>query len=161
MCEDGLSTPIPAATYKFLKWLGVDVYVAKATGTYFVMPKWTGGMRPGRTTMDIYKLFDARELADMDVETVKKRTEEALLFDAYREQEQMQVTYKHNDDLQGLENVLYMCPIVKVNLPSVCVIKVPLSAATAAMSRLVTAMVSYITKRGLVLRFAMYPTGAG
>lgn len=110
MCEDGLSTPIPAATYKFLKWLGVDVYVAKATGTYFVMPKWTGGMRPGRTTMDIYKLFDARELADMDVETVKERTEEALLFDAYREQEQMKVAYKRNDDLQGLENVLYMCP---------------------------------------------------
>jgi len=25
MCEDGLSTPIPAATYKFLKWLGADV----------------------------------------------------------------------------------------------------------------------------------------
>lgn len=28
MCEDGISTPIPAETFKFLKWLGVDVYVS-------------------------------------------------------------------------------------------------------------------------------------
>ena len=57
MCEDGMSTPIPAATYKFLKWLGVDVYVARTQGTYFVMPKWSKKMRPGRTYIDIYKLF--------------------------------------------------------------------------------------------------------
>lgn len=116
MCEDGLSTPIPAATYKFLKWLGVDVYVARATGTYFVMPKWTGGIRPGRTTMDIYKLFSAEELAQLDVQTVKRRAEEALLFDAYREQEQMQVAYRGNNDLRGLENVLHMCPHCKAEM---------------------------------------------
>jgi hypothetical protein len=29
MCEDGLSTPIPKATYKFLKWMNVDVYMAR------------------------------------------------------------------------------------------------------------------------------------
>ena len=40
MCEDGLSTPLPSATYKFLKWLDADVYVAKTSGTYFVMPNW-------------------------------------------------------------------------------------------------------------------------
>lgn len=113
MCEDGLSTPIPGATYKFLKWLDADVYVARATGSYFVMPKWTDGMRPGRTYMDIYKLFDKNELASMDVEEVRRRTDDALLFDAYREQEQTKVAYKGNDSVQGLENVLYMCPHCK------------------------------------------------
>ena len=39
MCEDGLSTPIPKATYKFLKWMNVDVYMARTEGSYFVMPK--------------------------------------------------------------------------------------------------------------------------
>ena len=110
MCEDGLSTPIPAATYKFLKWLKADVYVAKASGTYFVMPKWAKGIHPGRTYMDIYKLFDAAELAQMDLNEVKRRTDEAMLFDAYREQEQLQADYKNGDDLQGLEHVLYVCP---------------------------------------------------
>lgn len=110
MCEDGLSTPIPAATYKFLKWLGADVYVARTTGSYFVMPKWAKGLRPGRTEIDIYKLFSKEELQELDVETVRQRTDDALLFDAYREQEKCLFKYKNNTDLQGLENVLYMCP---------------------------------------------------
>lgn len=110
MCEDGLSTPIPVATYKFLKWLGVDVYVARCQGSYFVMPKWTKGMRPGQTTMDIYKLFSKEELAELDLETVKQKTDEALLFDAYREQDANPRKYAKINDIRGLEQVLYQCP---------------------------------------------------
>lgn len=110
MCEDGLSTPIPAATYKFLKWLKADVYMAKTQGSYFVMPKWTKGFRPGRTYMDVYKLFSKEELAEMDLEQIREKTDAALLFDAYREQEQIQAVYKKGDNLQGLEHVLYKCP---------------------------------------------------
>ncbi len=113
MCEDGLSTPIPAATYKFLKWLETDVYVARTSGSYFVMPKWTKGLRPGRTYMDIYKLFDKDTLATMELDEVQRRTDEAILFDAYREQEEHQVKYKNNAVIDGLENVLYMCPHCK------------------------------------------------
>ena len=110
MCEDGLSTPIPAATYKFLQWLGVDVYVARTTGTYFSMPKWAKGLRIGRTHLDVYRLFTKEELAAADLQTVKDKTNDALLFDAYREQEDLRVKYSQNDNLEGLENVLYMCP---------------------------------------------------
>lgn len=110
MCEDGLSTPIPAATYKLFQWLGVDVYMAKTCGTYFAMPKWASGFRPGRTTLDVYKLFDKEELAELDLDAIRQRTEEALLFDAYREQEQLLVKYKNGRNLQGLQNVLYACP---------------------------------------------------
>lgn len=110
MCEDGLSTPIPSATYKFLQWLGADVYVARATGSYFVMPKWKGGMHPGRTYLDIYRLFSKEELAEMTEEEIKQKTDEALLFDAYREQEQTLVKYHQTHRIEGLENVLYACP---------------------------------------------------
>ena len=110
MCEDGLSTPIPAATYKFLKWLGVDVYVARTQGTYFVMPKWSKKLRPGRTYMDIYRLFTKEELAEMDLRQIQEATDRALLYDAYAEQETLMVKYKHNQNIQGLENVLYQCP---------------------------------------------------
>lgn len=110
MCEDGLSTPIPRATYKFLKWLGADVYVARSTGSYFVMPKWTSGMRSGKTFVDIYKLFSKDELKKLGVSEIKKATEKALLFDAYAEQEEHLVKYKDGDNLEGLENVLYECP---------------------------------------------------
>lgn len=110
MCEDGLPTPVPAATYKFLKWLGVDVYVARTTGTYFVMPKWGRGMRSGKTFLDVYKLISAEELAHMDVDTVREKVDQALSFDAYRDQEEMLVRYHRGDDIRGLENVLYTCP---------------------------------------------------
>jgi hypothetical protein len=110
MCEDGISTPVPAATYKVLKWLKADVYVARTSGTYFAMPKWAKGLRPGRTYLDVYKLFSKEELETLDVDVIKEKTDEAILFDAYREQEELLVKYKGSDNIQGLENVLYMCP---------------------------------------------------
>ena len=113
MCEDGLSTPIPTATYQFLRWLRTDVYVARTSGTYFAMPKWTSGMRAGRTYLDIYQLVSKEELEAADLETVKQKTDEALDFDAYREQEKLLVKYQKNDDIEGLENVLYVCPHCK------------------------------------------------
>lgn len=113
MCEDGLSTPIPAATYKFLKWLKADVYVARTSGTYFAMPKWADEIRPGKTYLDIYKLFDKDELEHMELDEVKEKTNEALLFDAYREQETFMAKFRNNDVIDGLENVLYMCPRCK------------------------------------------------
>ena len=110
MCEDGHSTPIPAATYEFLKWLNTDVYVAKTIGTYFSMPKWAKGIRVGRTFIDIYKLFDRDDLHDMPLDEVKAKTSEALDFDAYLEQENLKIKYRKNDNIKGLENVLYVCP---------------------------------------------------
>ena len=110
MCEDGRSTPIPVATYEFLKWLKTDIYMAKTSGTYFSMPKWSSGIRRGTTFMDIYKLFDKEDIAEMDIFDIKDKTDKALEFDAYREQEILHIRYTHNDHIDGLENVLYMCP---------------------------------------------------
>ena len=110
MCEDGLSTPIPHATYKFLKWLKVDIYVAKVSGTYFAMPKWAKGLRPGKTFIDVYQLFSKEALAKADIETIRHKTTQALLFDAYREQEEHSVAYLGNQNIEGLEHVLYQCP---------------------------------------------------
>ena len=110
MCEDGLSTPIPQGTYKFLKWLKADVYMARSYGSYFVMPKWAKGFRPGRTYIDVYKLFSKEELSDISPEELKERTDRALLFDAYKDQENRPVKYKKCDNIEGLEQVLYKCP---------------------------------------------------
>ena len=113
MCEDGKSTTIPKGTYKFIKWLNADVYIAKVSGTYMAMPKWGSGIRKGKTTIDVYKLFSKEELAELEVETVKERAEEALWFDAYREQEELKGVYGKKVNIQNLEHVLYMCPHCK------------------------------------------------
>lgn len=110
MCEDGVSTPIPEATYKFIKWLDADVYAAHTTGTYFCKPKWTTGIRSGRTYLDIYKLLTKEALEKMTVGEVRAIVEEALLFNAYEDQERLLIKYKNCDNIEGLENVLYQCP---------------------------------------------------
>ena len=113
MCEDGLSTPIPVATYKFLQWLRADIYMAKTYGTYFAMPKWSKKKRPGRTLLEVYKLFDKDEIRDMSLDEIKERTDKALLFDAYREQEELKIKYRGAENIEGLEKVLYICPHCK------------------------------------------------
>ncbi len=114
MSDDGTPTPMPVATYKFLQWLGADVYMAKNIGTYFSMPKWRkGGIRTGKTYTDIYKLFDKEELDLLDISEIERKTDEALYFDAYKEQEQYLIKYKNGHNIEGLENVLYICPHCK------------------------------------------------
>lgn len=110
MSEDGLSTPFPSSTYKFLQWLDADVYAARTSGTYFCTPKWSGKIRPGRTYMDIHKIIDKSELAKMSPEEIQERVDGALMFDAYREQEKHMIKYAGGDNVEGLENVLYICP---------------------------------------------------
>ena len=110
MCEDGLSTPVPKATYKFLKWMNVDVYMARTEGSYFVMPKWSKKLRPGKTQMDISLLFAKEELGKLGLEEIQKRTDAVLLYDAYRDQEQHPYHYAGCEDIRGLEHVLYQCP---------------------------------------------------
>ncbi len=110
MCEDGLPTPLPVATHRFLSWLGVDVYVAKTYGAYFVKPKWAKKFRRGRTYVDIYRLFTAEELKNGTTEQIEDAVTAALDFDAYREQDKLRVHYKHGGNIEGLEKVLYRCP---------------------------------------------------
>ena len=113
MCEDGLSTPIPDSTYAFLKWLDTDVYAARVYGTYFCTPKWSKKIRTGKTFLDIYKIIDQQELCEMTVEQIKEKIDNALLFDAYREQERLKIKYSNGNNIEGLENVLYICPHCK------------------------------------------------
>ena len=113
MSENGLPTPIPEDTYEFLRWLDADVYAAKISGTYFCTPKWSGKTRRGRTYLDVYKLFDKEALHGMEPWQIKEAVDGALYFDAYREQEKNMVKYTGGDNIEGLENVLYICPNCK------------------------------------------------
>ena len=70
-------------------------------------------MRRGRTYLDVFKLIDKNELKDMTTEQIRNKVSEALFFDAYREQETNMIKYKGGDNIEGLENVLYICPNCK------------------------------------------------
>lgn len=110
MPENGLSTAIPPATYKFLKWMNADIYVARITGSYFVNRKWGKGFSKGRTYIDTYKLFTKENIKDLSEEEIKQKVDDALIFDAYSEQEKMLSKFSKGNNVIGLEKVLYECP---------------------------------------------------
>lgn len=107
----GSNTELPEATGKFLKLLKTDVYVAKISGVYLSRPKWSSIKRRGATEVDAFKLFSADELKKMSHEEVYHITDEALKFDEYEWQEDHLIRFKNGNNVVGMENVLYDCPI--------------------------------------------------
>ena len=111
MTESGASTPIPIATAKVLKWFKADIYVSRVSGTYLTNPKWAKVKRRGQITIDLYKLASCEEFAALSDEEAAALVEEHLSFDAYRQNEEKKVYYKNGDNVEGLEHVLYKCPV--------------------------------------------------
>ncbi len=111
MSESGASTPIPIATAKVLKWFNADIYVSRVNGTYLTNPKWAKVKRRGEITIEVYKLASAKEFAALSDDEAARIVEEHLSFDAYRHNERKKIFYKNGDNVQGLEDVLYKCPV--------------------------------------------------
>lgn len=110
MTDNGITTPIPKSTGKFIKWLNVDVYVAYTKGSYLTNPKWGKGLRKGKIELSITKLLNKKQLNDYSPEAMQSLICEKLHYDAYQNQEKAMVKYKNGNNIQGLENVLYWCP---------------------------------------------------
>lgn len=110
MTESGMSTPIPTATGKSLKWFDADVYMAKVSGTYLSQPKWSKKLRRGKVSLDLYRLATREELAAMSTEEINALVEQHMAFDAYRYNDAQRIPYENGDHIEGLENVLYQCP---------------------------------------------------
>ncbi len=111
MPENGICTPIPKATGKALKWLNQDVYLAKSNGSYLTNPKWSSKWRKGKTTLKVEKFIAKEELSNITSEEIQEKVEEALYFDAYKSNDVEKVPFKNGDNVVGLENVLYKCPL--------------------------------------------------
>lgn len=110
MSENGVSTAIPKASGKLLKWLDSDVYVAYISGTYLTSPKWSNVRRKGKVKLSITKLLSAEEIKEADVDYISKLVDERLMYNAYKTQDKERIVYKQGDNVEGLENVLYKCP---------------------------------------------------
>ena len=110
MTEQGVSTPIPESTGKFVKWMDQDVYVAKIRGTYLSKPKWSKTWRKGKSTLEVYKLIDKEDLKNLTSEQVYALVEKELGFNAYQDQEQNMIKFKNGDNVVGLDGILYKCP---------------------------------------------------
>ncbi|MBR2324268.1 MAG: 1-acyl-sn-glycerol-3-phosphate acyltransferase [Clostridia bacterium] len=110
MSENGITTPIPLSTGKTLKWLDADIYVAKISGTYLSNPKWSKIRRKGRVDLSITKLISSEEAKQISNEKMQEMVENALYFDAYKDNDIKKVHFTNGDNIEGLEHVIYRCP---------------------------------------------------
>lgn len=106
--ECGEGGDIPLATAKLLKWLNVDVYVAKTKGSYMCFPKWAKNKRKGKIDVTFSKLVSKEDLKNYETNDLQQLVEKMLAFNEYEDNKGRK--YKGKKLAEGLENLTYVCP---------------------------------------------------
>lgn len=106
---------IQDSTYEFIRKSGVAVYTVRINGDYFAGPKWGDGIRKGSfVELELSPLFAAGETKELTAAEVKERVEAVLTYDEFAWlAEHPEISYRRKTLAEGLENILYMCPVCK------------------------------------------------
>ena len=107
----GCLEAITASTGKLLKSLNVPVILAKIDGAYLSYPKWATNIRRGRVEITYQEVFSVDDLKRYTVEEIDTKLYSALDYDDFKWQEQNRVFYKGKKFAEGLEHILYICPV--------------------------------------------------
>lgn len=109
----GHTLPITDGTAELIKKLGVDVYVWRAKGGYLSFPKWRekGDDRRGKIKTSVELLMTAQDTQQMDIEKIRELASEAIFNDD--ELSMQGIEYKSKTMAQGVDKILYKCPICK------------------------------------------------
>lgn len=102
---------ITEATPKFLKKLNLPLVFVNIKGAYLTKPKWASNFRRGKIDVTyelMYENFDLNQLSD---EELLNTVIEKLSYDDFAWQEENKVYYKGKKFANGLENILYHCPV--------------------------------------------------
>ena len=113
MTENGLSTDPGISIAKFLKFLKTDVYVCYTEGSYLTQPKWSKVRRKGQITIDVHKLIFKEELETISNDELYQLVRNNIDYNSYENQKKNMIPYKHGNNVEGLEYVLYQCPKCK------------------------------------------------
>ena len=107
----GQTEDVPQTTAKFLKKLGLPVYVMHFDGSYMAKPKWAKGLRKGVVEINCFELFNAEQLAAATPDEINAKMRQAIYYDDFEWiKTRPDVKYKCKNMAEGLENILYKCP---------------------------------------------------
>ncbi|MGD9605478.1 MAG: VTT domain-containing protein [Bacilli bacterium] len=107
----GTLEDITSATGKLLKNLDMDVIYAQISGSYFTFPKWSNVSRRGKVEIKYSLMFSKEELLAMTVEEIDQKLYNTMDYDEYAWQAVNHVPYYSKKFAEGLEHILYICPI--------------------------------------------------
>ncbi|MDD2421504.1 MAG: lysophospholipid acyltransferase family protein [Heliobacteriaceae bacterium] len=105
-----LESIIPS-TAKMIKKMGTQVIISKINGAYFTMPKWGITSRRGLVEINYHEVFSAESLKELSVEDIYQKLVEEIYYDEFAWQEKNHIKYKGRKMAEGLEQILYLCPI--------------------------------------------------
>ena len=111
---DGAPSPIAPSTAKMVQRMGCGLVTYRITGGYFASPMWAGAnVRRGPVHGAPVHVFTAEQLAAMDTAELYRIIVEDLGEDAYERQLAEPQLYKSKAPAEGLENLLFLCPLCK------------------------------------------------
>ncbi len=110
----GTSSELPDSVAKLVKWLKVPVVVLRMKGNYLQSPIWNLHKRPGvRLEATLEKVFDAKAIQELSPEEISDCLGKKLRHDEYAWQYEHGMKINYDKRAEGLEAVLYLCPICK------------------------------------------------
>jgi len=106
----GTNAVLPASLGKLVKMLKVPVVVLRMHGNYLNSPVWNLKKRHNRIEADMTLLLTPEQAADLPVDDINAKINEAFYYDEYEWQRQSNIRITYKDNAKGIHKVLYKCP---------------------------------------------------
>lgn len=107
---NGLTSPMMPATAAVLKLFNVPIVTCRIHGGYFASPRWSLGLRKGRTECELIHVYTPEEIKKLSADELDKALNADIFEDAYEWNRERKIPYKGKKLAEGIENELVACP---------------------------------------------------
>lgn len=111
LCPHGCMEKIIPSTAKMIKKFGVQVIITKIHGSYFSTPKWAFTSRKGKITVEFKEILTPEQIKNLSVKEIYDILKQECDYDEFEWQEKNHIPFKGKRFAEGLEEILYICPV--------------------------------------------------
>lgn len=108
---NGRNMEITSACGKLVKVSGANLVTYKLTGGFFTNPRWGYGLRKGKMTGNVVRVYTKEELANMTPEEITEAIRNDIKENAYERQAIENIRFKGKDLAVGMECAYTVCPV--------------------------------------------------
>ncbi len=108
---DGTTTVLPDSLGKCIKLLNIPVVMVTTHGAYLRQPLYNNLIkRKIKVSADVEYVLSPEEISSKSVNEINELVKKLFSFDAFREQQENNITVKEKNRAEGLNRILYKCP---------------------------------------------------
>lgn len=101
---------MPEGVEKLIKKLNVPVVAINVKGAHLTGAKWMKKRRKGKIVIDSKVILTKEEIINNNENYIHNKVKENISYNDYSWNEKEKIEYKGKDMLDGIENLLYICP---------------------------------------------------